>query len=176
MMVMSGVRRSAVALTGAAAALALLGGSAAGSPPPSALAIRGRPAVPAPHFAATLTGAQQVPPVRTQATGTARLEVADRGQALAYDIRAVRIKGLIEEHIHLGRRGSNGPVVVSLLTLPTPGVSGSVQIKGYFTAANLTGPLAGHPLNDLISALRQGSTYVNVHTVRHPDGEIRGQL
>lgn len=168
-----------VALTGATTVLALLGGPAAGAASPSPAgppAAGGRPAVPTPRFAAVLTGDQQVPPVRTRATGTAQLEVTDEGQALAYDVRAVRIRGVTAEHIHLGRPGRNGPVVVSLLTLPAPGVSGSVQIQGYLTAADLTGPLAGHPLQDLISALRRGTAYLNVYTVRHPDGEIRGQL
>jgi hypothetical protein len=59
--------------------------------------------------------------------------------------------------------------------------------KGTFTAADLRGPLAGHPLSDLIAAIVAGNTYVNVHTDDgvappntgpgdFPGGEIRGQL
>jgi hypothetical protein len=29
---------------------------------------------------------------------------------------------------------------------------------------------------DLLAALQQGNTYVNIHTAAHPPGEIRGQL
>ena len=62
-----------------------------------------------------------------------------------------------------------------------------VLASGTFTAANLVGPLAGHPLSELISAMRSGGAYVNVHTNDgvaptntgpgdFPGGEIRGQL
>ncbi len=58
---------------------------------------------------------------------------------------------------------------------------------GTFTAANLIGPLTGHPLSDLIAALSTGGAYANVHTNDgvaptnsgpgdFPGGEIRGQI
>jgi hypothetical protein len=31
-------------------------------------------------------------------------------------------------------------------------------------------------LSELIAAIRAGKTYVNVHTNKHPGGEIRGQV
>src|SRR2546426_2061812 len=37
---------------------------------------------------------------------------------------------------------------------------------GTITAANLIGPLAGHPLSDLVAALSDGGAYANVHTNR----------
>jgi hypothetical protein len=36
--------------------------------------------------------------------------------------------------------------------------------------------MQGKTLADLISAINNGDTYVNVHTQTHPDGEIRGQV
>jgi hypothetical protein len=55
------------------------------------------------------------------------------------------------------------------------------------TAADLTGPLAGKSLSDLVAAMQAANTYVNVHTNDFVDppntgpvdflgGEIRGQL
>jgi hypothetical protein len=51
------------------------------------------------------------------------------------------------------------------------------------TDANVMPPAAGstcpHVINnlrDLANAIRQGDAYVNVHSVAHPGGEIRGQL
>jgi hypothetical protein len=73
-----------------------------------------------------------------------------------------------------------------------PGALGSgrhdgVLAEGTITAANLVGALAGHPLSDLLAAIADGRTYVNVHTNDgvdgvntgpgdFPGGEVRGQL
>jgi hypothetical protein len=62
-----------------------------------------------------------------------------------------------------------------------------VIAEGTFTAANLVGPLAGHPLSELLDAIASGNAYVNIHTNDgvdgtntgpgdFPGGEIRGQL
>jgi hypothetical protein len=72
----------------------------------------------------------------------------------------------------------NGQIVVFLFGLvPDPGVDvNGTLAAGSFGAANLIGPLAGHPLADLITAIENGGAYVNVHTVANRGGEIRGQL
>jgi hypothetical protein len=36
--------------------------------------------------------------------------------------------------------------------------------------------IAAGELSELIAAIRAGRTYVNVHTNKHPGGEIRGQV
>jgi hypothetical protein len=62
-----------------------------------------------------------------------------------------------------------------------------VLAEGTITAANLIGPLAGHPLSDLIADMESGGAYVNIHTNDgvaptntgpgdFPGGEIRGQI
>jgi hypothetical protein len=51
-----------------------------------------------------------------------------------------------------------------------------VLAQGTITAANLMGPLQGKTLEDLVSVIKAGDAYVNVHTTAHPGGEIRGQL
>jgi hypothetical protein len=97
-------------------------------------------------------------------------------------------------HIHLGPVGVNASIVVWLFpgTAPVPGPLGAGRFNGKIaegtvTAANLAGPLAGHPLSDLIAAIQAGNAYVNVHTNDgvaptntgpgdFPGGEIRGQL
>jgi hypothetical protein len=40
----------------------------------------------------------------------------------------------------------------------------------------LIGPLAGQPFSALLNQMQAGNTYVNVHTVQNPAGEIRGQI
>ena len=51
-----------------------------------------------------------------------------------------------------------------------------MAIRGNITDSDLTGPMQGKTLSDLISAINSGDTYTNVHTPSHPDGEIRGQI
>ena len=81
-------------------------------------------------------------------------------------------------HIHVGGPADLGPVVVFLLhpeDAPDGRFSGVVA-QGTVTAADLVGPLAGHPLSDLVAQMEAGNTYANAHTVLHPGGEIRGQV
>jgi hypothetical protein len=49
-------------------------------------------------------------------------------------------------------------------------------LKGVITSEDLEGPLAGRSLNALLREMGRGNTYVNVHTVQNPNGEIRGQI
>jgi hypothetical protein len=67
------------------------------------------------------------------------------------------------------------------------GRTDGVLAEGTITAADLVNNLAGHPLSDLVDAIRAGNTYVNIHTNDgmapintgpgdFPGGEVRGQL
>jgi len=51
-----------------------------------------------------------------------------------------------------------------------------VDATGTITGSNLVGPLAGHPLSDLIAAMTTWNTYTNVHTGNFPNGEIRDRV
>jgi hypothetical protein len=51
-----------------------------------------------------------------------------------------------------------------------------LAIRGNITDSKLTGPLKGKTIADLLSAMKSGDTYVNVHTDKNPKGEIRGQI
>ena len=85
-------------------------------------------------------------------------------------------------HIHIGRPGLAGGVVVHLCgtggtaaCMPSPG-----SVSGVITSANVVAvPLQGVAVGDfgkLIDALRRGDAYVNVHNATYPTGEIRGQI
>jgi len=56
------------------------------------------------------------------------------------------------------------------------GICGFADVSGTITAADLTGPLAGKTMGDLVAAIRAGNIYINFHTASFPAGEIRGQL
>ncbi len=126
-------------------------------------------------FTAHLTGQAEVPPVDTQAHGNAMFW-AD-GDSVRYRLVANGIEHVTGAHIHLGLSGTNGPVVVSLFNpaSPTDTVNGTLT-SGSFAASDLTGPLAGMTLDDLLAKMASDSTYVNVHTTENPSGEIRGMI
>jgi hypothetical protein len=141
------------------------------------------------NFAVPLSGDQEVPPRDTRARGVAIFHVNDDGTAVAYKLNVANIENVIAAHIHVGIAGENGPIVVHLFG---PAAAGGGRIQGtigegVFTAADLTGPLAGDPLSDLLNAMRTGGAYVNVHTNDgvaptntgpgdFPGGEVRGQI
>jgi hypothetical protein len=50
-----------------------------------------------------------------------------------------------------------------------------VSENGTITADKFEGPMAGKPLPEYLAAGANGSLYINIHTERNPNGEIRGQ-
>lgn len=84
---------------------------------------------------------------------------------------------MTQAHIHLGRRGVNGPVVAFLFGLSRFGISvRRGVVRGTLTNRDLVGPLRGRTIRDLIREMERGNTYVNVHTTQFPEGEVRGQI
>ena len=141
------------------------------------------------RFVAHLVGDEEVPPRATLAQGQAIFKLSEDGTELHYMLIVANIENVVASHIHLGSAGVNAPVV-AFLAGPFPAGGGrtdGVLAEGTITAANLIGPLAGHPFSDLIAAMEAGGTYVNVHTNDgidptntgagdFPGGEIRGQI
>ena len=141
------------------------------------------------NFAASLSGGEEVPPVATLARGQAVFRLSQDGASLEYQLIVANIENVVASHIHVGPVGVNGPVVAFLFgpAAPGGGRTDGVLAEGTITAANLVGPLAGHPFSDLIAAMETGGAYVNVHTNDgvapintgpgdFPGGEIRGQI
>lgn len=62
-------------------------------------------------------------------------------------------------HIHTGKRGKAGPVIVPLCGPCRSGVRRSAELTA-----------------SVLSALEAGRAYVNIHTGRNPGGEIRSQI
>jgi hypothetical protein len=128
-------------------------------------------------YDANLTGSMQVPPITTNATGLAELELNDDGDEISYDIQVEDIEGATQAHIHQGSEGENGDVVVSLFnsTEPTDVNDGTLE-DGDFTSEDFVGPLQGQNMSALVELMDNGQAYVNVHTEANPDGEIRGTI
>lgn len=107
----------------------------------------------------TLSGDQEVPPVKTSASGNGTITVGDDGSVKG----GVTTTGIQASaaHIHMGAAGKNGPVIVPLTK---SGDSGWNVGAG----AKLT--------DEQMKAFKAGDLYVNVHSAANPGGEIRGQL
>jgi spermidine/putrescine-binding protein len=126
-------------------------------------------------FTAKLTAKEEVPPNDSPATGMAWVKASEK--EVGFKINVTDIDKATAAHIHLGEKGKNGPVVVTLFKSDTPTeLKNGTLGEGNVTATNFEGPMKGKALNDLVTAMKNGSTYVNVHTTDMPDGEIRGQL
>jgi hypothetical protein len=106
-----------------------------------------------------LSGDQEVPPVKTSASGSGTISIGDDGS----------VKGMVTTtgitataaHIHMAAAGKNGPVIVPLSKSGDNGWA--------------VGP--GAKLSDeQMKAFKAGDLYVNVHSAANPGGEIRGQL
>jgi hypothetical protein len=105
-----------------------------------------------------LTGAQEVPPVSTQASGKGSFTIADDG-AVSGSVTTTGVQGTMA-HIHQGAKGANGPVIVPLTK---NGDTYTVPANAKLNAAQM-------------QALKDGNLYVNVHSDKYKGGEIRGQL
>jgi CHRD domain len=148
------------------------------------------------HFNSPMEGAQEAPvPRDTQARGNAVYMLSADGTRIEYRLMVANIENVFMAHIHMAPEGVAGPIVVWLYPSTAPGVTAplgggridGVIAQGSFGASDLVGPLAGHPLSDLVDLLRSGGVYTNVHTNDgdlvvnegpgdFPAGEIRGQI
>ena len=128
-------------------------------------------------FHARLTGGEVVGQVHTTAHGDADFQLSKSGDQLTYKLTVKNIKNVSATHIHQGKHGENGPPVVSLFLGPKKtGEFSGVLSEGTITAKDLVGPLKGKPLSSLTQIIDDKNAYVNVHTDKYHDGEIRGQI
>ena len=107
----------------------------------------------------TLTGAQEVPPVTTSASGSGTITVgADKSVSGSITTSGIAATAA---HIHEGAMGANGPVIIPLTK----------------TSDNVFSVPAGAKLTDAqYESYKAGKLYVNVHSAANKGGEIRAQL
>jgi hypothetical protein len=112
---------------------------------------------------ATMTASAEVPkPKGAKGTGAFSATVTEnaKGGVMKWQLTFTGLTGrALAAHIHLGKTGVAGPIIVPLCG---PCQSGQQSM----TAIG----------KDTIAALKSGRAYVNVHTKKNPAGEIRGQI
>ncbi len=119
--------------------------------------IRGQISPASTCFSATLSGAEEVPPTSSTASGYGKFSLSTDRTTLLYTIQTTDVVSETMAHIHIAPVGIDGPI-----TIPLP--LGSTKVG----TATLT-------LTDT-NALATGQLYVNVHTEANPGGDIRGQI
>jgi hypothetical protein len=158
----------------------------------AALTMQAAPVYAAPMvFGGTLSGANEIPPVTTPATGSVKVTLDPTAQTLELD---VIFSGLtsndVAAHIHcctpFGTNTGvattipafNGfPLGVTGITTPFDHVyslTDSTLYNPAFVTAN--GGTTASAEAALVTGIEDGMTYFNIHTVNNGGGEIRSQL
>lgn len=124
----------------------------------------------------------------TPASGRFRLTIDRRGRTIQYELSYEEFPTAVTQaHIHFGQRYQAGGIVVFLcsnLANPPPGTQAcptpAGTISGTLRPADVIGPaaqgIAATEWDEFVNAIDEGATYVNIHTVANPSGEIRAQL
>jgi hypothetical protein len=116
-------------------------------------------------YSAKLTRAAEVPkpkavPAAAKASFAASVTEGASGASMRWKLTFSRLSGkVVGAHIHRGKPGVAGPVLVPLCGPCTSGKAGT---------AKLTKAIA--------RLLETGRAYVNVHTAKNAAGELRGQV
>jgi CHRD domain-containing protein len=113
------------------------------------------------RFSASLNRGQEVPkPKGVSILASGRFTATLNGSKLSWKLTFNHLTGAATAaHIHIAVRGKAGPVAVPLCGPCKSGVSKTSVVS-----------------SSVVSAMKKGDAYVNVHTVKNPAGEIRGQI
>jgi hypothetical protein len=134
---------------------------------------------------ASLNGYEEVPAISTTGSGEFRLRIENN--AITFELTYEDLEGATTTaaHVHLGQKSVNGGVIFFICggggrpaCTPTNG-----SFSGTVVATDIIGPAAqgidpaeADRFEEVVRAIRAGATYINVHTDKHPGGEIRGQI
>ena len=130
----------------------------------SSLALISLLALPQPVFAETvklkadLKASEEVPPTDSSGAGTADVTLDTDTNKVSWKVTYEKLTGdATAAHFH-------GPAKVGANAPPVVDISGNIN-EG---SADVTA--------DQLQMIREGNTYINIHTQKYPDGEIRGQV
>lgn len=115
-------------------------------------------------YKASLSAGVEVPkskaPAGAKGAFAATVTVSDSGSTIKWTLTFRGMSGkVVGAHIHKGKRGVAGAVLVPLCGPCTSGKKGRSTIT-----------------KSVATLLQRGGAYVNVHTTKNAAGEIRGQI
>ena len=132
-------------------------------------------------FQTTLAGSNEVPATGSGASGACAIQV--EGNQVLFSVETHGLSNIIGAHIHTAPSGANGSI--RAVFIPFPGSNAVILTgadiipsrEGLLTSGSFgPGDVRGITFDQLLSEIRAGNAYCNVHTTRNPGGEIRGQL
>jgi hypothetical protein len=136
-----------------------------------------------------LSGYEETPlALSTTGNGTFEATISRSADEIRYELDYDALEGdVTQAHIHFGERAQTGGVAVFLCTNMGNGPAGTqacppppAEVTGTIRPADVIGPagqgIAAGEFDELVSAIRAGVAYVNVHSTLYPIGEIRGQF
>jgi hypothetical protein len=134
------------------------------------------------RFSASLSGAEEVPPINT--AGTGNFEMTIQPGTITFSLAFSGLSSpLAVSHLHFAPSKVAGGVMIFLCGgggQPACPATTEGTITGTITAANVTGPtaqgIAPGDLDSALEAVRAGLAYANMHTANFVGGEIRGQV
>jgi len=124
---------------------------------------------------AILTG---IAGVATDATGTVKFSHNKASDPLSFRLVVKNAIDVTIAHIHCANNSADNSVVKTLFNFASPvstGKGGKAIDSGKFDTVDGGNP-CNYSFQDLLFNMRAGTTYIDVHTELHPDGEIRGQI
>jgi len=107
-----------------------------------------------------ITGAEEVPPVKTNASGTGSVTVAS-DRSVSGKFKLENGSQMTAAHIHEGAPGANGPVIIPLRKIADN---------------NWEVPPGAKLTESQFESYKAGRLYVNFHSAQHKGGEIRAQI
>jgi hypothetical protein len=135
-----------------------------------------------------MDGYAENPSLSTTGSGTFRAQVNERTQEISFTLTYADLEGPVTQaHIHFGQPWQNGGISVFLCTNLGNGPAGTqlcpeapATVTGTLRPADVIGPtgqgISAGEFDELLAAIRNGTTYANVHSGLYPAGEIRAQL
>jgi hypothetical protein len=136
------------------------------------------------RFFAHLTGLGENPSINSGGSADLSLQIRDNPAQLTFTLTYSGLSGNPSAaHVHISQPGVNGGVSFFFCGgggKPACPASTSGTITGVVNPADVQAisgqGFAAGDLNAVITAIRAGATYANMHTALWPNGEIRGQL
>ena len=130
-------------------------------------------------YVAELRSSNEVPVNSSSAQGRVVLLVSRDASYAEYSVEQGGLTGGIRGgHFHRAATGVNGPIVLSFffdttgapVNAPVPGTTDLEQ------QGSIGRTITKAQLDTILTDLRAGNLYANIHTPNNPGGEIRGQM